>query len=393
MLLSLIMMLLLLPVLLRSFSVPARKPPARKPPARPAAKTPRYAWLMTAAAVVTIITGLLIPRLEIEYDISALRSGGLGWRELTPDQRTYRQNAFPPVVIKTNNRTEQHRYFQELIDRGTLPHIRAVVSLDSIIPPDQDLRLAAMEKLIHDANDPRRAYFPAAIRTTLEKIGELDTARVLPSDLPAGLAHLIGAHDERVLLLLQGNMLDLREAQAMSQELAPYQEHAANEFLAQASIYRILKDDLPRVGALALLVVLLIVVIDLRRSRFIVVAVCSLSLGMIWAAGSLAAFGVRINIVNVIALPMLLGIGIDVVVHLLHRLRSGDGIDRTMRTTGVAVLVSTVTTIAAFLSLTIADNRGLQSVGLVILIGLSAVFLAGAVIVLTTWRSLALADD
>ena len=90
---------------------------------------------------------------------------------------------------------------------------------------------------------------------------------------------------------------------------------------------------------------------------------------------------------------MLLGIGIDVVVHLLHRLRSGDGIDRTMRTTGVAVLVSTVTTIAAFLSLTIADNRGLQSVGLVILIGLSAVLLAGAVIVLTTWRSLALADD
>ena len=111
----------------------------------------------------------------------------------------------------------------------------------------------------------------------------------------------------------------------------------------------------------------------------------SLLLGLAWTAAALALFSVRINVVNVVALPMLLGIGIDIVVHLLHRLRSGSFVGETLRTTGVAVFFSTMTTIAAFVSLTTAHNRGLQSIGLVILIGLTALLVAAVLIITTCW--------
>jgi predicted RND superfamily exporter protein len=179
-------------------------------------------------------------------------------------------------------------------------------------------------------------------------------------------------------------MADLRECYALSRELDPHVNGAINGFLVAASIYKTLLRDLPNVAALALISVLLIFAFDLRQIRLIFIGSLSFLTGLIWAAGSLVIFDIRINIINVAALPMLLGIGIDIIVHLQHRLRSGDNLSTTLRTTGIAVFLSTATTISAFFSLTLANSRGLQSMGFVVLIGLSAVFLSSLMLIAIT---------
>jgi hypothetical protein len=242
-----------------------------------------------------------------------------------------------------------------------------------------------MEFLIKSANHPRREYLRPSLREALVSIGNLDTEAVVPDDLPDGLAHLVGARGKQVLLLLKGNMLDLRVAEAMSQELKEYENEAASGFFVEAALGKVISADLPRVAGMTLLIVLLIIVVDLRKPQLVAIAAGSLMLGLAWAAGTLAIFGVRVNIVNVVAMPMLLGIGIDIVVHLLHRLRAGSSLGETLRTTGVAVFFSTTTTIAAFVSLTAAHHRGLQSIGLVILIGLTAVLLSSILVITTSW--------
>jgi len=382
------MMLLILPLLLTRIPMSSRVLQRRLAPRRRI-----LPWTVAALILVTVGLVASIPKLQFEYDISKIRSEGLAWDELTPEQRTYRQNAFPPVVIRPDDRSALHNHFNEKLALDQLQYVRGVVSLDSLLPADQDQRLEAMARLIKTANHPRREYLRPAMRDTLERIGELDNEKVLPHHLPAGLAHFVGANDNRVMLLLQGNMLDLRVAEAMSQELGEYREEAANEFLVEAALNKVISRDLPRVAMLALLIVLSIIVFDLRTSRLVLIAAGSLLLGVVWAAGALAAFGVRVNIINIVALPMLLGIGIDIVVHLLHRLRAGNSIGETLQTTGIAVLFSTLTTIAAFLSLTVAQNRGLQSIGLVVLIGLAAIFTAAVMVVSSAWPMVSRSTD
>jgi predicted RND superfamily exporter protein len=378
--LSLAMMLLVLPMLLTRIPLSDRAT-GRRPPKG------RRSWPWTMAVVVLLSAVLIpaIPNLQFEYDISAIKSEGLAWDELTPEEQGYRQNAFPPVYIRTDDRTGLHEHFAERIDRGDFEHVRGVVSLDSVLPPDQEQRLAAMASLVKSANHPRRVYLRPSMRETLERLGDLDTEPIRPEDLPDGLAQLVGARGNQVLLLLEGNMLDLRVAEALSRELDEYKDEAASAFFVEAALGKVISADLPRVAGLALLIVLLIIVFDLRKPGLVTIATASLLLGITWAAASLALFGVRINIVNVVAMPMLLGIGIDIVVHLLHRLRSGSSVGETLRNTGVAVFFSTMTTIAAFVSLTAAQHRGLQSIGLVILIGLSAVLMATVLIITTSW--------
>jgi len=298
-----------------------------------------------------------------------------------------REAGLPPVVVYTDQLRDTHRYFDNLVKAGRLPNVRGVFSLASLIPEDQDDHLKAISKLIEASRHPRRSILPDKVRQFLDVVGELDANPVTVADLPSGLAHILGGERQQVMLLLQGNLLDMREANELARSLEPYTSNAVNEFLAVASLFRILSSDIPRIGVLAILVVILILAVDLRRMRYIAIGSGALLLGLVWTAGTLSLLAIPVNIVNVVALPMLLGIGIDVIIHLLHRLKSGDDIALTLKTTGVAVLLGIATTIAAFAALTMAENRGLKSLALTVTIGLSAILLSSLLLLLSVWRA------
>ncbi|MCA9298779.1 MAG: MMPL family transporter, partial [Phycisphaerales bacterium] len=74
---------------------------------------------------------------------------------------------------------------------------------------------------------------------------------------------------------------------------------------------------------------------------------------------------------------------------LLHRLKDEGpgGVRRALRTTGVAASISTITTVASFASLTVAGNRGVRSMGLLVVFGLTAVFISSATILPLAWAA------
>jgi predicted RND superfamily exporter protein len=93
-----------------------------------------------------------------------------------------------------------------------------------------------------------------------------------------------------------------------------------------------------------------------------------------------------------VGIPILLGIGMDVIVHLLHRIETEGpgGVLRALRTTGFAAGISTTNNILSFVALLAAANRGVRSLGEMIVIGLTLMTLAGFVGVpffwMTVWR-------
>ena len=168
----------------------------------------------------------------------------------------------------------------------------------------------------------------------------------------------------------------------------------SREALMPAWVHRMMSDDLPMILLTACIAVLLVVSAQFRRIEHIVVVALTLATGVLSFLGLMSAFGQELNMLNIVAIPCIVGIGIDDVIHLYHRyLRLGPGsIGAVVRRTGAAVLLTSLTTGAGFGTLLLAHHRGLQSLGVAALLGVAVTFLAAVVflpcvvIVLEAWK-------
>ena len=88
--------------------------------------------------------------------------------------------------------------------------------------------------------------------------------------------------------------------------------------------------------------------------------------------GILALLGVDLNPANLIALPLVLGIGVDDGVHVIHDFRLQKGRYRTSSSTMNAIVLTSLTSMIGFGSMMVAAHRGLYSVGLVLVIGVGS---------------------
>lgn len=121
----------------------------------------------------------------------------------------------------------------------------------------------------------------------------------------------------------------------------------------------------------ALLIIVPVVFLDFRTVRHTVLALLPLGLGMVLLFGLLGWLEIPLNAANMIVLPLILGIGIDAGVHVVHDFCAQRGRYRISASTASAVVVNTVTNMAGFGSLMIASHRGLQSLGRVLTLGLT----------------------
>ena len=88
--------------------------------------------------------------------------------------------------------------------------------------------------------------------------------------------------------------------------------------------------------------------------------------------------GVTFNFMNMGILPMLLGIGIDYGIYIVHRVctQGTPNVHRAVQDTGTAISLSAVTTQVGFGTLALSTNQGLASVGVVALVGITACLVA-----------------
>lgn len=134
---------------------------------------------------------------------------------------------------------------------------------------------------------------------------------------------------------------------------------------------------------LTLAVVFLLLLLDFRSIRMALMAMIPLTLGAVWMVGLLKTIGNQLTFVNVIGLPMIVGIGIDDGVHIMHRWRiEGRGkIEEVFSSTGKAILLTSLTTMAGFGSLLLAKYRGFGSLGILLILGVASCFLTTVLII------------
>jgi hypothetical protein len=153
----------------------------------------------------------------------------------------------------------------------------------------------------------------------------------------------------------------------------------------EASLRETLSRDLPRIGLVAGVLVVLALSASLKRARdvglsaLVVVAEVSAVLLLI------RAFRIPLHAYDALVIPVLLGITVDEAMFLLHRARVEEAagvafIEPTLRHEAPAITATALTTAAGFGALAFCDFDGLRDLGMVGALG-SAVGLAVALIV------------
>lgn len=236
--------------------------------------------------------------------------------------------------------------------------------------------------------------FAAQVTTLADS---LKAQRITQDDLPAAIRHRWIGQDGsyRVEVQPSGDLEKtaalkafVTSAQQVDPDItgAPVLQLAAGRTVSHAFIQAFIYAGL--FITLFLLALLRSVVDTLRVLAPLVLSGLILSATTVW-------LGIPFNFANVIALPLLLGVGVDSGIHVVHRLRrqrAGGG-PFLATSTARAVVLSSLTTMTGFGSLAFSHHAGTASMGQLLAIGMVAILVTTLIVVPALFRVLPSAQD
>ena len=173
------------------------------------------------------------------------------------------------------------------------------------------------------------------------------------------------------------NPWELEYRTVLTDQLATVTDRATGLILVADQMTQIARVDGLRAAVAALIVIFLLLLIDFINFKLSVLTLVPLVLSMASLLGIMALAGIKFDFINIIAIPLLIGIGIDDAVHINHRyLIEGKGrMNRVVARTGRAVLLTSLTTIIGFASFIPSIMRAMRSTGIVLSIAMGLAFL------------------
>lgn len=157
-----------------------------------------------------------------------------------------------------------------------------------------------------------------------------------------------------------------------------------------------MQDSYLHAALYSLLAVAVVLMIDFGSLRHTMLALTPMGLGFLQMLGIMGFFGIPLNPANMLVLPLILGIGIDDGVHVIHDYRRQKKKYRLGNATATAVVITSLTTMVGFGMMIFASHQGLRSLGQVLTIGVfccltTSVFILPAML---KWRrNLSLAEE
>jgi uncharacterized protein len=131
--------------------------------------------------------------------------------------------------------------------------------------------------------------------------------------------------------------------------------------------------------SLGTLIVFLILLNDFRHLGRALASLIPLALGLLWMFGGMVLLDIPMNFMNMFVATMIIGIGSDYGIHMVHRLiegQQGGELERGLGETSNAVMLAALTTVVGFGSLITSHFPGMRSMGYVAALGALGTVLA-----------------
>lgn len=353
----------------------------------------RRRGVLLVAAMVTLVAAWGVTRVEFEADLGGFRPTD---RHIERTERllienfSIGSNGFN-VVVQGYDLSEalvQAELAKQIL-KGAVGNAGAVVSPSDFLVNDRpdSVRRAILESglspaILSTLRDEMKSegFNLTAFARPLGVLDALVSGAVLapvPDELwPDWLQQLVHTESGGTFIAIQVTPKEGRWSGGPPQslideiqEILPTAVVTAAPLLGR-ELQQLVSGEFRRLAGWSLLVVAIAVLVSFRGDlRFSFLALVPVVVGCVWLLGICGWAGIRINLFSVTAAPLLLGIGIDDGLHVLHGVRAHGCLQRSIQRVGPAMTITTLTTCAGFGSLGLSRLPALQSGGMQIALG------------------------
>ena len=150
-----------------------------------------------------------------------------------------------------------------------------------------------------------------------------------------------------------------------------------------SAIKRLLISGMAWAVILVALTVFLLLIVHFWSVRKAAVAVIPVLCSIVWTLGTMQLLGINLTFLNIIVIPLLLGLGIDDGVHILERYYEGGrhDLESAVEQSGRAIVVTSLTTMLAFGTMSLASFPGVREIGIVAVFGVGFALIASILFV------------
>ncbi|HMJ92289.1 MAG TPA: MMPL family transporter, partial [Candidatus Acidoferrum sp.] len=217
------------------------------------------------------------------------------------------------------------------------------------------------------------------VRETLSLVHSQDASGPLTlEDIPPFLRERYVSPSGKFLLQVypRGDVWERSVQKQFVQELRAVAPDVTGSPIQIYEYTSMVKESFQKAGLYAAGVIALMVLLHFRRLASVLLAFLPVLLGFIWMLGLMTVLNIPFNPVNIMSLTLVIGIGVTNSIHILNRFAEHPHPSIMATSTGKAVLVSALNTIAGFGSLLVAKHQGISSLGAVMAIGTGTCMLA-----------------
>jgi len=124
----------------------------------------------------------------------------------------------------------------------------------------------------------------------------------------------------------------------------------------------------------AFIAIIAILLVTFKSIKYAAIGLVPLIVGVLFMVSGMWLFGINFNSANIIVMPLVLGIAVDSGIYIINRFRREDGTAAAVVTssTGVGVVLNTLTIMVSFGALMVAHHQGVFSIGAVMSLGMVA---------------------
>jgi len=363
----------------------------------PVLKFPKMTLFLFALGFLYLLTG--IPNVRYDHNLLNLQPEGL--ESVALEQRLLSLNSdkggknawFALSIAETK---------EELLERKKLfeqkyPELQTE-EIVSFFPEADSERVRIIQSLaetLQHLPDQFPAMANPQVAELLRRLHSLKAMAVSEpptvNDLPESLvSRFVGKHGKHLMRIYStANIWDMDEMEKFVTAVRDIDPYATGSPLQTYESSIQMQRGFLSAAYYALIAILILTWVDFRSITASFLALLPMFLGFAMMFGIIGLLDLPLNPANMIVLPLVMGIGIDDGVHLVHEFRH----NRSKRyvlsaATTTGILLTTLTTLVGFGSMMIASHRGLQSLGRIFVIGATCCMIASIVVlpaILTLW--------
>lgn len=269
----------------------------------------------------------------------------------------------PALVHSTESLNEAVAYIKESIQYAR--------------PADRELLIVLIERLTEVNSEEISQIDSALLLNLTEGLEQLRlTLAATPFDLaaiPVDLSQRLISPDGEYLLSVQPSSdLGNREATTKFIDAVSFvAPNLAGRSVVEWGVGNVVVESFIEASSLAFAGIFILLAGYFRSLLLPILVFVPVGITLLLTFAICQLTGLNLNMANILVVPLIIGLGVDTGIHVVHRFVTGAAQDLHESSTARAVVISALTTIGTFFSLSFSPHLGAASIGLLLTVAIS----------------------